>query len=82
MATVEERNIVDVPTIIAWTGLNRKTVSSWVNERSQLPHLQSRIAYGKVFDWAVVRPIIMELSKDLNRKPPRTWPRAVKPTEP
>ncbi len=82
MAEVEERNIVDVPTVVEWTGLNRKTVSSWANERSKLPTLDARVQSRKLFDWSVVRPLLIALSKDLDRKPPKRWPQVAQGTSP
>ena len=70
---VDERDIVDAKAIVKWTGLSPKTVWSWI-DREKLPALNARTSATTVLDWSVVRPILVELSRNLDRRPPSSWP--------
>jgi len=73
---IAERNIVDLPQIAEWTGIDYKSLSQWANKRRKLPSVGARLKRGKVFDWAHVRPILAELSADHpDRIDPSEWPR-------
>ncbi len=77
MATVNSKNLVDISRIAEWTGINRKTVSSWANKQDKLPQVETNVSHYKVFDWAVVRPLLVDLSEDVTgSRPVSKWPRA------
>lgn len=70
------RDLVDIPRIAEWTGINSKTLSQWANDRGKLPAVSDRARNGKRFHWPTVRPLLAVASEGHEgRVPPSEWPK-------
>lgn len=70
------RDLVDIPRISEWTGINAKTLSRWANDRGVLPCIEDRAKTGKRFDWSQIRDKVEELSREHgDRIDPKKWPK-------
>lgn len=76
MPTVKTTDLVDIPRIAEWTGIDHKALSQWANARGKLPAQETRAKKGKLFHWPTIRPLLEELSAEGHegRKDPSDWP--------